>query len=92
MLKFGDTMFLGSIRVKPEFRRQGIGAKVMNRIVDFADQNKLNIVLSPEPERGYKEKLLSFYKNFGFVKNKGRRMDYRLSEPFGLTMVRRPKS
>lgn len=86
-----DVIYVGSIRVKKEFRGQGIGSKVMMKIIEFADKNKLIIVLHPEPEPRYKEKLLRFYSNLGFVKNKGRHMDYRLSEPFGLTMVRRPR-
>lgn len=86
-----DVLFIGSIRVKPEFRRQGIGGKVIDRINDFADQNQIIVSLSPEPDRGYKDKLMRFYKDHGFTPNTGRKKDYRLSSFFGMTMIRRPK-
>jgi GNAT superfamily N-acetyltransferase len=85
-----DVLYLSSIRIKPEFRRQGIGSEIMDKIKKFADENNLIITLSPEAERGYKKKLDNFYKNHGFVYNTGRKKDYRLSSFFGKNMIRRP--
>jgi GNAT superfamily N-acetyltransferase len=87
-----DVLEISELRVKEEFRRQGIGAKVMQEIVDFADDHNLIVVLHPSPDSiRYKKKLEKFYKQFGFEWNKGRKMDFRLSGLFGYNMVRRPK-
>lgn len=86
----GDVLHLSDIRIKKNARGQGIGSKIIDQLKKFADQNKLIITLSPEPERGYKAKLDRFYRSHGFVHNKGRKKDYRLSNFFGPTMVRRP--
>ena len=48
------------------------------------------IVLRPEPEPRKKKALMDFYKNLGFVANKGRKTDYTLSSPFSLTLYWKP--
>lgn len=90
-LKSNGSLYIQSIRIKEEERRKGFGSIVMDRIKEFADENGLTISLAPEPESRYKEKLHSFYKKHGFVFNKGRHKDWQLSEPFSLSMYRRPK-
>ena len=89
-LRHYSSLFIGSIRVKSEYRGQGVGRSVINDIKKFADDNNLVIVLSPEPQRGYKKNLERFYKNLGFVDNKGRKKDFRYSSFFGKTMLRYP--
>jgi len=89
-LHHNDAIYIHIITIKKEFRGRGYGKKIIEEIKDFADKYDLTIYLSPEPERGYKEKLLKFYKNHGFVDNKGRKKDYKLSSMFGKTMYRRP--
>jgi GNAT superfamily N-acetyltransferase len=89
-IKSNGSLFIGSIIVYKNMRGQGIGSKVLNLIKDFADKNNLIISLSPEADSGKKSKLDRFYKNAGFIDNKGRNKDYQLSEPFGRTMYRRP--
>jgi GNAT superfamily N-acetyltransferase len=89
-LHHDDAIYIQIITIKKEFRGQGYGKKIIKEIKDFADKYDLTIYLSPEPEKGYKEKLSKFYKSHGFVDNKGRKKDYRLSSMFGRTMYRRP--
>ena len=84
------SLYIKVIRVQKEYRGQGIGSKVIEFIKKFADEYGLIISLSPEPESGYKSKLDKFYKNLGFIANKGRHKDYQLSSPFGKSMYRRP--
>ena len=85
-----DVIKLDQIKIKPEFRRKGIGSAVMDRIKKFADENNFIITLSQGPERGYKKKLDQFYRGHGFYHNKGRRKDYSLASFFGPNMIRRP--
>jgi len=85
-----DVLHIAQIRIKPEFRKQGIGSEIIRKIKKFADDHKLTITLSPEPQYGYKKKLDKFYQKHGFIHNRGRRKDYRLSSFFGRNMIRRP--
>jgi hypothetical protein len=52
------------------------------------------MVLIPEPDDDNisPKKLMDFYKKFGFIINKGKRMDYTFSMPFATTMYRMPRS
>jgi len=90
-IQSNGTLFVGSIKIKLEFRRQGIGKNVMREIKHFADKHNVTIVLSPEPDRGYKDKLNRFYRDLGFIPNQGRKKDYSLSSFFGKTMYYKPK-
>jgi len=87
-------LFLSDLYVKEEHRGTGVGTKVMNSITKFADTENLPIVLIPEPDDDNisPKKLMDFYKKFGFIINKGKRMDYTFSMPFATTMYRTPKS
>lgn len=97
-----DTLFIGeypdgdievsSLIIAKENRKQGIGSSFMEDLCDYADANNKRILLSP----GYKDdrhgttshtRLIKFYKRFGFVQNKGRNKDYRISH----TMIRNPQ-
>lgn len=89
-LAAGGHIYLSSIRVKPECRHQGVGRAVIQDMKRFADEHNLTITLSPEPDRGYKKKLDTFYRDLGFVHNRGRKRDFRLSSIFGSTMYRKP--
>jgi len=85
-----DVLHLDNIEIKKEFRGRGIGSQIMDQLKKFADENELIVRLSPEPEPRYKKKLDQFYKRHGFVYNRGRKKDYRLSSIYGPTMIRRP--
>lgn len=89
-----NSLFLSDLYIKNEFRGTGVGSAVMKELITFADNKKIPIVLIPEPESETKAsllKLIQFYKKFGFVVNKGKNVDYFLSEPFSLSMYRLPR-
>jgi len=90
-VQVGQVLHISSIKVKLEDRHQGVGKNVIRDIKKFADDHDLVITLAPEPERGYKDKLDRFYKDLGFINNRGRKKDYRYASFFGRTMYRKPK-
>jgi predicted GNAT family acetyltransferase len=76
------------IIVKSEYRGGGIGKKIMNDIIEYADRNKQIVVLTPSSDYGGdKNRLVQFYKSFGFKSNQGQ---YQHSG-FTDTMIRYPK-
>ena len=81
---------IAKIEIPPEKRNQGIGHKVIETIKNFADNINKAVVVRPEPQQGKKKKLDNFYKDLGFIKNKGRNTDYQLSSPFAPTMYWKP--
>jgi hypothetical protein len=85
-----DIVQLHSIVFPREKRKQGFGSKVMLEITLWADKNNKIISLTPSKDFGGSSvsRLVRFYSQFGFKKNKGRNKDYRTSD----TMIRYPKS
>jgi GNAT superfamily N-acetyltransferase len=78
-----------TIKMAKESRNQGLGTSAMQESVALADKHGIRLDLSPTNEWGSsKERLVKFYKRFGFVENKGRNKDYRISE----TMYRLPQN
>lgn len=78
---FNNTVVLDKIVVPQQNRRQGIATEVINAILSWADQNGKVVALTPDESLGTsKSKLVSMYKQFGFVMNKGRNKDYEISE------------
>jgi GNAT superfamily N-acetyltransferase len=95
-LYFDDTnnsIFLSDMYIRAEYRGKGVGTKIMNDIINLSDEMNLPVVLIPEPEENSmtQKQLINFYKKFGFVINRGKMIDYSLSIPFAMTMVRYPK-
>ena len=63
---------LPRIIIKKEFRNEGIGSKIMADLVAYADKNNQIIVLTPAKDFGGSvNRLIQFYKRFGFKPNKG---------------------
>jgi GNAT superfamily N-acetyltransferase len=83
-----NSIELAEIEVKN--KGQGIGTKVIQELQEYARRVGKPIVLRPEPEPRKKSALFKFYKDLGFVINKGRKTDYTLSSPFALTMYWKP--
>jgi len=81
---------ISELRVPLEMRHQGIGSEIIKKIKEFAAQRGKPLTLAPQPEYGYKKKLDDFYRGHGFVPNKGRKKDYRISDPFARTMYWKP--
>lgn len=84
----GNKIEIAKIIVNSDNRNNGVGTNIILDIVNFADSNKLTIVLTPSSDfGGNKTKLISFYKKFNFVENKGKNKDYEISD----TMYRHHK-
>lgn len=80
---------LSKIEVSGDERNAGQGTKAMQDIVDRMDREGAIIALTPDDAfGGNKNRLIKFYKRFGFVPNKGRNKDFRFRE----TMIRYPQS
>lgn len=74
------------IEVSKDQRNKGIGTNIIKKIQDYASGVKKPIVIRPQAEKGYKNKLNNFYKKLGFVDNKGKNIDFTLSSPVAKTM------
>jgi GNAT superfamily N-acetyltransferase len=80
-----NAIDLSRIVVPKENRGQGIGSSVMQDLIDYADQTGKQVRLSPSSDfGGSPTRLKKFYKEFGFVENKGRNKDFSTRE----TMIR----
>lgn len=72
---------INKIIVPKESRGQGIGTLVMNDILKAADDNNALLSLTPSADFGGSvPRLKEFYRNFGFIENKGKNKDFTLSE------------
>jgi len=82
---------LDTIIVPKGERKEGVGTKAMQAIIDFADSKGLRVTLTPAVKDDFqgttsRARLVKFYKRFGFVENKGRKKDFTISE----SMYREP--
>lgn len=68
----GDYLELSKIIIPKENRKDGIGSKVMQKVIDYANSVGKDIRLTPSTDFGATStsRLKRFYRNFGFVKNK----------------------
>jgi predicted GNAT family acetyltransferase len=79
---------LSKIVVPKELRNQGLGSSVMQDLIDYADSTGKQVRLSPSSDfGGSPTRLKKFYKEFGFVDNRGRNKDFTTRE----TMIRSPE-
>lgn len=84
-----SSLRLSRIIINPEFRGKGIGTKIMNDLINYADRNSQMIFLTPSDDfGGSKNRLIQFYKHFGFKHNKGIYKNFEYSD----SMVRYPKT
>jgi GNAT superfamily N-acetyltransferase len=84
----GGVATLGKVVVPPAQRGQGVGSAFMDDLTRAADADGATLALSPSSDfGGNKSRLIEFYRRFGFVPNKGRNIDYEISE----SMYRAPK-
>ena len=76
-----NIVTLSRIVIPEVARNAGTGTAIMQRIIDWADQNGKTIALTPSSDfGGNKKRLTEFYKRFDFVENKGRNKDFEISE------------
>lgn len=75
------TITLSKIVVPDSERESGKGTAAMQSLIDYADRTGQRVVLTPSPDfGGAKNRLVAFYKRFGFVENKGRNKDFTTME------------
>ena len=82
------SLILSRIVVDDNSRDSGIGTKVMNDLIEYADNNGQIIALTPSSDfGGNKNRLIQFYKKFGFKANKGHHKSFEFRD----AMIRYPK-
>ncbi len=82
------SLKLSRIIIKQECRNNGIGSKVMNDLIEYANSNNQIVVLTPASDfGGNKNRLIQFYKRFGFKPNKGHYKNFQFQD----SMIRYPK-
>jgi len=86
-----NRIVLSNIIVPKSQRKQGFGSQIVQDLVNYADQTGKLIELSPGIKDKYqgttsRNRLVRFYKRFGFLENRGRNADYSRSE----SMFRNP--
>lgn len=84
---------LSAITVDKSAQGQGSGTGAMTDLAQYADERGLTIVLIPGvKDTGHgttsRTRLVKFYKRFGFIENKGNKMDFAIG---GGKMVRYPR-
>ena len=82
------SLKLSRIIIDPKLRNSGVGTNIMLDLIKYADNNKKIITLTPSSDfGGNKNKLVQFYKRFGFKLNNGIYKNYEYMD----TMIRYPK-
>jgi [ribosomal protein S18]-alanine N-acetyltransferase len=81
-----DEMQIGNISVEPDFQHRGIGAKIMQHIVEEAKKLKITHIYLEVRESN--ENAHKLYYKFGFVVSGRRRLYYRHPTEDALIMVK----
>jgi GNAT superfamily N-acetyltransferase len=86
----GDIQ-LASIIIGKDSQGTGIGTKIMDDLIKYADSQGSRITLTPaQKDKGHgttsSARLQKFYKRFGFTPNSGRNKDFRVRD----SMIRNP--
>lgn len=89
----GGIIKIDMIEINKSERGQGLGSAIMNDIINYADANNKEINLVPALKDDMhgttsRNRLVKFYKRFGFIENKGRNIDF--SKTSG-SMIRKPQ-
>jgi hypothetical protein len=90
----GDDIILSSLMIGKGNQGKGLGTKAMQSLIDYADKNNKRIILTPGTKSAIdgttsRNRLVKFYKRFGFKESKGRNIDFVLGAG---KMYREPKS
>lgn len=77
-------------RIETETHGNGIGTRLMEEICKWADNNLATLTLTPSTSFGATstERLVRFYKRFGFVQNTGRNSNFATRQ----SMYRNPET
>ncbi len=76
-----NVITLNSLIAPKEARKQGKGTSAMNDLIKYADKKGKRVYLNPALKDDFhgttsRNRLVKFYKRFGFVENKGRNKDF----------------
>lgn len=86
--EYSNNITLNLISIPKEQRNQGLATTIMSELIEYADREGKTVSLTPVNDFGSaKNRLEAFYRRFGFVMNKGRNKDFRISE----LMIRFPE-
>ena len=73
----GDSISPHKIVVTDDKRNEGLGTEFMDALVKLGDDLDVRIDITPSADfGGNKNRLIKFYKRFGFVENKGKNKLY----------------
>jgi GNAT superfamily N-acetyltransferase len=73
------ALLLNNIVIKKEYRSKGIGRKIIEDLIKYADENNWIITLSPSSYYGIPEqRLKEYYKSFGFEDNTDSRFIHKM--------------
>lgn len=82
------SLILSKIILNKESRGTGVGTKILNDLIEYADRNKQIVALTPSADfGGNKNRLIQFYKRFGFKHNKGQYKSFEFKDD----MIRYPR-
>lgn len=72
-----NKLQLDAIIVPKGMRKQGLGSKIMKQVIEYSENVNKPIFLSPDTSFGGSsfDRLVKFYKKFGFVKNVDKHLD-----------------
>ena len=84
-----DMLNISLSRIVVPQQNQGVGSQIMRDITAYADSSGKSITITPSTDFGATSvsRLKNFYKQFGFVENKGRNKDFAFRD----TMYRLPE-
>lgn len=77
-----DQIKLEKVVIPEERRGEGVGTRFMNDLTGYADAKEKTVSLEPSTDFGAssRDRLIQFYKQFGFVENQGANKDFEISE------------
>lgn len=79
--KDGGNASLSKLVVPKDARNQGVGSAFMQDLTQAADADGATLTLTPASDfGGSKNRLVEFYRRFGFVPNRGRNKDFTISD------------
>lgn len=84
-----NALYLSDLYIKNDFKDKGIGTKIILDVISFSDKLQLPLVLIPDSDND-QQRLINFYKKFGFVVNSGKNINHSVKIPHSVSMYRMP--
>lgn len=82
-----NKLQLDAIVIPKNLRKQGYGTKIMKQVIEYSENVGKPIFLSPDTSFGGTsfDRLVKFYKKFGFIKNTEKHLDSHFMVRFPIT-------